>query len=153
MKKISVVIIICLVFALLSGCSNNGIYTDDREISKTEDKFSARDSVGNTNGSEYSLLATMTGSRTIWRYDAESDSEVTISYLLSVVQGGKAKLVLITPDDEVVVLVENSDNSENTEIQSQTIQLTQGRNRIKIVGYDDPEFNLKLTADVGQLGQ
>jgi hypothetical protein len=109
-------------------------------------------SIGNTEGNEYSLSATMTGMETIWRYKAESDSEITMSYMLSVSQGGKAKLVLITPNNEVIELVENTDNTETTEMQSQTIQLTKGNNRIKIVGYDKPKFELKLNVDAGQFG-
>ena len=100
-------------------------------------------------GNELSVTATMTGTRTIWHYDAGSDIDVTFFYSLSVPAGGKAKLVLITPDNEVTILTENTDNATNSEMQSQTISLKQGNNRIKIVGYDAPKFELKLSVEVG----
>jgi hypothetical protein len=136
----------------MSGCNHNDLYSDDAKIAKSADSYSAVMSIGNTEENEYSLSATMTGMQTIWRYKVDSDSEITISYMLSVSQGGKAKLVLITPNNEVIELAENTDNTETTEMQSQTIQLTKGNNRIKIVGYDKPKFELKLNVDVGQLG-
>jgi len=139
----------------ISGCDvsvHNSIYSDNARIARSSDSYSAIRSIGNQNGNEYSLSATMTGTCTIWRYDAKDDSEITLSYMLSVTKGGKAKLVFITPDDEVITLVENADNAQNTEMQSQTISLKKGNNRIKIVGYNAPEFELKLNVEAGNLG-
>jgi hypothetical protein len=92
----------------------------------------------------------MTGSRTLWRYHADSDAKATLSYSFSVTAGGKAKLVLVTPDGEVIMLAENTGNAENSEMQTQTVSLKKGRNRIKIVGHDYPEFELRLSIDAGQ---
>ena len=95
--------------------------------------------------------AAMSGARTIWRYNTTTDVDVTFFYSLSVTDGGKAKLVLVTPDKEVITLVENADNTVSEEMQSQTVSLKAGNNRIKIVGYDAPKFDLRLSVDVGLL--
>jgi hypothetical protein len=153
MKKPLTLFVVCLIIISLSGCGSfNAAYDDDAKIAKSGDSNSTL-SFGVTNiGHELSISSvTLTGTRTIWDYNAKSDGDVSISYLLSVSEGGKAKLVLITPDNEVVILVENADNTAVSEMQSQTVSLKQGKNRIKIVGYDAPKFELKLHIDVGYL--
>jgi len=153
MKRIIAVFILCLTMILASGCGDlNAIYDDNTVIAQTGDSSTTKGAGSTILGRDLSVTsATMTGSRTLWRYTADSDVDITFSYLLSVTEGGKAKLVLITPDNEVIVLVENTDNNTYNEMQSQTISLKKGLNRIKIVGYDAPRFELKLSFDVGKL--
>lgn len=153
MKKIIATVILCLFIVLASGCGDmNAIYDDNDEIIKSGDSYSSSSAGTNKVGRDLSVSsAAITGSRTIWRYNAGSDGDVTFSYLLSVTGGGKAKLVLITPDNEVIILVENTDNSTSSEMQSQTITLKKGNNRIKLVGYEAPKFDLKFSVDVGKV--
>ena len=148
MKKIVAMILMIFVLISVSSCDLNAAYDDDARIAKTGDSNSTsgtRSSIRNT----YKQTGKITGTRTIWRYNANSDAEITISYLLSVTEGGKAKLVLISPDDEVIVLAENADNTVNTEMQTQTVSIKKGLNRIKIVGYEAPRLELELHVDAG----
>lgn len=152
MKKIIALFLLCCTIILISGCADdrNAIYDDSVKIAKSSDSHLSVMSVYNRNDNEFNMSAqSFTGAKTIWNYDAKNEGDVTFSYSLSVSEGGKAKLVLITPDNEVVTLIENIDNIE--EIQSQTVSLKKGKNRIKIVGYDDPKLNLVLSVDVGEL--
>ena len=152
MKRIITVVVLCLVAVSMPGCGDqNATYDDDAKIARTGESSRTTAASSLIIGQDLSVSATMTGDKTIWRHNAASDVDVTFSYSLSVTSGGKAKLVLITPDDEVIVLIENADNTQYTDLQSQTVSLKAGKNRIKIVGYDAPKFELKLSADAGQV--
>ena len=138
---------------LFSSCSDhNATYDDDTIIARNSDGFFSTRSTSSTFGKEFTMNATFTGAKTIWRYRANEDMDLRVSYLLSVAEGGKAKLVLITPDSEVVILSENIDNSVMDEPRAETITLKKGNNRIKIVGQDSPKFELKMNAEVGRFG-
>ena len=153
MKKIITMLVLCLTVITIAACGNlNDAYHDNAEIARTGDSNSTRGARSSTIGNELTVSTTgMTGTRTIWRYTANSEVDVTFSYSLSVNGGGKAKLVLIAPDGEVIILAENTDNTTNREMQSQTITLRRGNNRVKIVGFDAPAFDLKLTVNVGRV--
>ena len=58
---------------------------------------------------------------------------MTISFSLSVEKIGMAKLVLITPGDEVIVLYENADNTVTDSMQTALVTVAKGDYRIKIV--------------------
>ena len=139
---------------LISGCGDfNPIYDDDTKIAGNSDSYSSKMSSTRSWGKDFSMSATLTGTKTIWRYRAKEDINIRLSYMLSVTEGGKAKLVLITPDNEVMILSENTDNTVMSEMKSETIVLKKGNNRIKIVGQDSPKFQLKLNSDgVGRFG-
>ena len=138
---------------LLSSCGDhNATYDDDTIIARTSDGFLSTMSTSSTFGKDFTMAATFTGAKTIWRYRANEDMDVRLSYLLSVAEGGKAKLVLITPDNEVVILTENINNSVMDEPRAETITIKKGNNRIKIVGQDSPKLELKINAEVGRFG-
>ena len=152
MRRVIIVAVLLFVVASLPGCGDlNATYDDNAAIASSGDSSSARASTSIIIGHSLSVTATMTGSRTIWSYNALSDVDITVSYSLSVTDGGKAKLVLITPDDEVITLVENADKTQTGDLQSKTVSLQAGKNRIKIVGYDSPRFDLKLSVEEGVL--
>jgi outer membrane lipoprotein-sorting protein len=156
MKKTITAFLLCSAMIFISGCvdisDKNEIYSDNIRIAQSNDSYMTTGWSGRPSGNEYSVSATFTGMDTIWRYDAENDIDVELAYLLSVSQGGKAKLVLITPDDEVIILSENTDNTQNAEMEYQTVSLKKGNNRIKIVGYDKSKLEFKLHIEVGTLG-
>jgi hypothetical protein len=153
MKRLVALLVSCLMVISMSGCGDlDSVYDDDTTIIRSGDSNSTTGASSTIIGNDLSVTATLTGSRTIWRYDAETDTDATFSYSLSVSSGGKAKLVLITPDNEVIVLAENTDNTTDSEIQTQTVSLQKGEYRIKIVGQAAPKLTLKLSVDVGQLG-
>lgn len=154
MKKIIILFLFCFMVVLFSSCAadRNAMYDDDTKISKSSDSHFSQMSVYNLKDSEFTMSArAFTGTKTVWSYNVKNEGNVTFSYLLSVNGGGKAKLVLITPENEVITLAENIDNTETEEMQSQTVYLNKGKNRIKIVGYDEPKLTLVLSVDVGEL--
>ena len=145
-------VILCVIMISASGCGDmNASYDDNAAIARSGDSYSSKNASSIQIGGNLTVSATLTGTKTIWRYETKNETDVTLSYLLFVTNGGKAKLVLITPDDEVIILSESTDNTGNSEMQSQTVSLKPGNNRIKIVGYDAPKFNLELQISVGQM--
>ena len=152
MKRIIMIAVLFFITVSISGCGdNNSVYDDDSAIAMTGDNSSTKSASSVKVLKDLSVKATLTGSRTVWRYNANKETDVPMSYSLSVSEGGRAKLVLITPDDEVIILTENTDNTTVNEMQSQTISLKPGVNRIKIVGNDAAKFELKLHIEVGEL--
>ncbi len=157
MRKMFIAALFCFALVLMAGCGSeadlSALYGDDAKIAKSADSSFADLSVYGGSDGELSMYAQgFTGTKTLWRYTAEKDGDVTFSYSLSVDKGAKAKLVLISPDGGVTVLLENTDNAVAGEIQSQTISVKKGKNRIKIVGYEETGIDLVLRADVGRLG-
>lgn len=139
---------------MLSGCEadRNAIYGSDKEIAKADDNHLTDMSVYSLESSELSMTARgFTGAKTLWRYTAQSDEDVALSYSLTASGGGKAKLVLISPANEVTVLAEYDGSTETDGPQTQTVPLSKGSSRIKVVGVDGASFTLVLGADVGEL--
>ena len=151
MKRIVLIFLVCLLAGFSFGRDNNDTYNDDAKIASSGDSSSTASSSVLVLGDDYKQTAVITGTRTIWRYKTDHDVDITISYLLSVTEGGKAKLVLISPDDKVTILIENADNTVYDEMKTKTISLKKGLNRIKIVGYEKPKFELKLHIEEGRL--
>ncbi|MCL1904348.1 MAG: hypothetical protein FWF94_08015 [Oscillospiraceae bacterium] len=143
-KRIIPAIILCIVMIITTGCDLAGIYDDNARLIKTADNISAKEQSRNRSGEEFTYSATMTGVTTIWRQDSIGETEVTLSYYLSVHEGGKAKLILIMPDDEVVTLAENIDNTVDDKLKEIKVTLKHGANRIRLVGYDNPKIEMKL---------
>ena len=56
--------------------------------------------------------------------------------VLSSMEEGKAKLVQIDEDGNVSTVVECTPDSEVNELTTYSIQLKEGKNRLKFVGYD-----------------
>lgn len=103
----------------------------------------------------------MTGMETIWKYQADEDGTLQMHYNLNVING-KAKLVLIAPDDTIVTLTEQDSSAfqeyavqesetaaySNTElpVTDSTAELTlkKGTNRIRIVCEKGTTFSLSF---------
>lgn len=100
----------------------------------------------------------MTGADTLLRYKADDDMNLNMYYTFQVTSG-KAKLILVNPDDTVITLVEQSgdDASEqnvSTAVDSDSIapaaesmavlDLKKGENRIRIVCEKGTAFSLSL---------
>ncbi len=148
MKKIVSAAMIGIFMVLLVGCNNavvNEMYDDDSKIAQSSDSYAKVGSLSISGEDGLFMSAgSFTGTETIWEHEASEDIEAEISYLLSVSSGGKAKLVLISPDDEVTIINENTDNSSMSERVTETFSLKKGKNRIKIVGFNSPELKLEL---------
>ncbi len=148
------VCVICAVVLLASGCdpaAYNGLYDDEVGIAAGDSYFAKRSAM-NVRGDELTWTATFSGVDTVWEYTAKQDEEAELFVSLSVSEGEKAKLVLVTPDEEVTTLVENADRTQSDELQRIPLALQRGKNQIKMAGYGEPRFTLNLICAVGHLG-
>lgn len=145
------------VVLLLASCSSplhDKIYDDDAAIASLTDNMAAISSIGSTDGDNgYTLsAASMSGVETLWEYNAPEDCELELAYRLSVLEGGKAKLVLVGPDGAVATISENTDHTVMEDAETVTLSLPKGKNRIRIVGFEAPKYELSLTIDEGKFG-
>ncbi|BCJ92765.1 hypothetical protein acsn021_03340 [Anaerocolumna cellulosilytica] len=148
--------LLCLGIAfLLVGCSRNymsSLYSNDKEIVSESNSFSVDEETQNIEGQQYSGSLVLEGMDTIWKYDAKEDMNIDISYELSV-NKGKAKLVLISPDDACETIVENNEKAEQKELETVTVTLKKGENRIKLVAADKAQIDLDLSVDKGEFNK
>lgn len=99
----------------------------------------------------------MTGAETLWNYSANSDMNLNMYYTFQVTKG-KAKLILVNPDDTIITLTEQdsgdaseqgspADNSDSIASAAESIavlDLKKGVNRIKIVCEKGASFSLSF---------
>ncbi len=90
----------------------------------------------------------MTGADVIWKYTADADISRQMQYTFQVTKG-KAKLILITPDNNVTTLVEQDSAAVNDPESSESdfehtidLALKKGKNQIKIVCAKGTSFSL-----------
>jgi len=152
MKRFLATLFLCMALIGLPGCGDPGaVYDDDAKLADTGNSNSMVGLVSSRVGNGLSAkVSSFKGSRTIWTCEADDGDELSVAYSLSV-ESGRAKLVLITPDDEVVVLVECADDVLSVQAQAQTISLQPGLNRIKIVCDDAKSVVLTFATDIGMV--
>jgi hypothetical protein len=63
------------------------------------------------------------------------------------ITSGNAKVVFIDSNNDITVLIERLQNDSNEQTATKTVSLTNGLNRLKIVGYDCENIDLKLFFD------
>ena len=122
MNKI-LVLIICLFS--LSGCiyisENKMIFDDNKKIVEEGDMYTYIDRIGEVLDDGASLeVKGFYGTDTIYTFDSIEELSITVT---QVVQKGKFKVVLINPENEIIIL--NGTTS---------ITLSVGKYRIKLVG-------------------
>ncbi|GAA0085303.1 lipoprotein [Clostridium sp. CTA-7] len=150
-KRIILTVILLMIISLLIGCSNditNSIYDNNAKIAKSYDSFGLDDSKETIESGVYTGKLKLSGCGTIWRYESDSDFNLEAPCKLSV-KSGKAKIVLISPDDTVTNLVEISNKDTTDENTTLTLPIKKGINRIKIVGYDKADINIELNITKG----
>ena len=128
---------VAVLLAVTSGCSlNNGakVYNDEKMIVKNYDSYNLIRSRQNVKNNCISGSAErMEGMGTIWKLNADTPTDVNISYKIKV-SSGKAKLVLISPDNTVTELAECTPDSASKQKQTDTFHVDAGKNRIKLIG-------------------
>lgn len=160
MKKILVIICILEVM-MINGCSVNykdslesfdvnSVYSDESKISSENNSYSLNDLKQTVCEQEYTGQIEFEGMDTIWKFKVESESEVEISYSLSVTKGS-AKLILINPDGELETIVESNKIVEGDNLVSTTLVLKKGENRIKLVGRDNAQIDIRFKVSDGEL--
>lgn len=80
---------------------------------------------------------------TVWSYESEEDKLLDITYLINVTSG-KLKLVLISPDNSVTNIIEQTEKSDMTNSATNNLDIKKGLNRIKIVGDKDTVADLDI---------
>ena len=148
-KKIfgAVWIAVCLV----TGCASNpmtSVYNNDEKIASDTNSYNLNNFRSTTENGHFTASAEkMEGMDTIWTFKAEEDIDLDMTYTLNV-YSGKAKLVLIDKEGEVLVIAEC--DSEMTEPVQSTLSVGNGNNRIKIVADEDTNFDIDLSISEGE---
>ena len=149
MKKIkyAVLLVLCLGFL---GCNNEFAkedYDNTEKIADSGDRYSKEMSVFNHVNGEYTLtVSKFNGRETLWTKSYKEACEVSLEVSLALSEG-RAKVVHIDADDNVTTLVEYTPETCSGEAVTVPIAMTKGKNRIKIVGYDCKDLELKMVFD------
>lgn len=146
MKKLRF-ILIGLLCLLMTACSNEFAkreYDSDEKIAQTADRYAKEASVGNSTDQKYSLrVAKFNGRETLWEETSKENQDVEIDFSLSI-SNGQAKIVHIDKDDNVTTVIECSPDTSTDGFVKKTVSLKSGKNRLKIVGYDCEDIDLKI---------
>ena len=145
-KKITVIFIAVLVFVMYNLFINvntyNDVYDDNTKISQMGDSYSYIGKVGTSEGQKTELKFELSGMETLWEIEAEEDSYLDTEYLSSI-ESGQLKVVMITPQNEVETIFEQTGTG------NKSILVKAGLNRIKIVG-KSAKGNIKFTLYPGE---
>jgi hypothetical protein len=140
-----------MLISLMLGCGNNAmdkVYNDNSKIASESNTFGLDESEQTIESGTYKAKLKLSGSGTIWEYESDSDVDREVPYILSV-KSGKAKIVLISPDNAVTNLVENTDKATMNETTTITVPIKKGNNRIKVVGYKKADIEIELYIEQG----
>ena len=153
MKKNIIIVLICLIVCVtigLTGCGNEFAkqeYNDAEKIAQIEDRYAKDNSFSNHIDGGYTLtVSKFNGRQTLWNKTLEKSSEIEMQLDLGI-SSGSAKVVYIDCNNNVTVLIECSQNGSNEQTATKTVSLTSGSNRLKIVGYDCKDIDLKILFD------
>lgn len=147
LKKKIMLVLLCTVM-VLTGCAAfdaAAVYDDEKKIasrSNTYNKVNYKQvEVGDTVELSCQVFE---GMDTIWTRTLKEDASMVMSYDMEVTNG-KAKLVLILPDDSMETIAEVSQEQGTDAGEEITLELKEGLNRIKLVGGEDTSVKLEMT--------
>lgn len=129
------------------ACSNEFArqeYNSNEKISLMNDHYAKEFSVFNSTNEEISLtISKFNGRETLWtkKLDKNRDIEINLSFRLS---KGQAKIVHIDNDNNVTTIIECVPDTSTDGFVTKTISLKSGQNRLKIVGYDCENIDVKI---------
>ncbi|MBD5081902.1 MAG: hypothetical protein HDT44_09100 [Ruminococcaceae bacterium] len=149
MKK-KLVLLVGILFSIFclfaTACSNEFAaqeYNNDQKISQG-DRFAASVSVYNQINGGYSFTASKYDGRdTLWTKTLQSDTNRDLQISLSL-SSGQAKIVHIDSEGNVTTLVECTPDTSIDGSVTVNLSLKSGQNKLKIVGYDCEDVDLKL---------
>ncbi|WP_032122963.1 hypothetical protein [Clostridium amazonitimonense] len=150
-KRMVLITMTIMIISLLMGCGNNimdKVYNNNSKIANESDSFGLDKSEETVKEERYKGKLKLSGSGTIWTYESDEDFDLQIPYTLSV-KSGKAKIVLISPDNTVVTLVENTAKANVEGKTTITAPIKKGTNRIKLIGYEKADIDVELNIDKG----
>ena len=146
MKK-SIILLVISLCLFITACDNQFAkedYNSVEKIAQKEDHYAKESSIFNPIEGGYSLtVSKFDGRETLWSdiVSEEQKMEIEFSFSLS---AGQAKIVHIDADGNVTTVIECSPESGIDEFVAKTILLKSGENRLKIVGYDCENIDLKM---------
>lgn len=131
---VGILITVSAIIALINIFNNNyaggyqkSIYDDNSKIISESDSYSYLDRIDKSTDEKLKLKFTLTGMESVYRFDVKEDEVININYDANI-SSGKFKVVLVSPEDEVITLLEGSSSD------SKDIKINKGENIIKIVG-------------------
>lgn len=146
MKK-SGILLILLLCLFMTGCSNRFAeeeYDSVEKIVESEDRYATESSILNPIEEGYSFsVSKFDGRKTLWTKNLEESKSVEIDFSF-VLTAGQAKIVHIDADGNVTTLIECTPESSTEEYVTKTVSMTSGENRLKIVGFDIEEMDMKI---------
>ncbi len=147
---ILLIMVLCL---FMTGCSNKfaeNEYDSVEKIIENEDRYAKENSVFNSIDGGYSLVVSkFDGRQTLWTDTLEESQSVEIEFLLLLTEG-QAKIVHIDADDNVTNLIECTPESSTDGYVTKTVSMSAGKNKLKIVGVDCENIDLKMLFTVSQ---
>lgn len=139
-------LILCVTISF-TGCGNKFAkqeYNDDEKIVQIADRYAKSNSEFNPIEGGYSLtVSRFDGRETLWEKALEDNAEIEIQIDLNI-KSGNAKVVFIDSNNDITVLIERLQNNSNELTTTKLVSLTNGLNRLKIVGYDCKVIDLKI---------
>lgn len=131
-QKFALLFSLVILSFVLGGCGidedKETIYDDDQRIAQEGDSFSFYQRTGETDEKHVDIKYNrFYGVQTLWVIKTKDQSEINLNYN-SQVNNGKFKVVLITPEREVINIAEQNRKG------SFKVAVSKGKYSLKIVG-------------------
>ncbi|WP_026477187.1 hypothetical protein [Alkaliphilus transvaalensis] len=123
--------------APFDNSKQRAIYDDNSKIVEAFDSYSFQRRLGGNTEEETNITFNFSGMETLWDITASQESTIQILFDAKISKG-RFKVVLISPDMEVINILENTQNG------AMELKLSEGASRIKIVG-DNTRGDLHLS--------
>lgn len=140
-------VLLCLLCLMMTACSNEFAkreYDSDEKIAQNTDHYAKEVSVSNSTNREYSLtVSKFNGRETLWEKTIKENQDIEIDFGLSLSKG-QAKIVYIDSEDNVTTMIECLPETSTDGFVTKRLLLKSGKNRLKIVGYDCEDIDLKM---------
>lgn len=138
------IIVLCL---FITGCKNKfaeNEYDSVENIIESEDRYAKEGSVFNPIDGGYSFVVSkFDGRQTLWTDTLEEGQSVEIEFSF-VLTKGQAKIVHIDAEGNVTTLIECTPETSTDGYVTEKVSMTSGQNRLKIVGFDCENVDLKI---------
>ena len=149
--KIRGVLFLILLCLFITGCSNEFAKEEYDSVDKiigSGDRYAKESSVFNQIDGGYSFVVSkFDGRQTLWTDTLEESQivEIELSFALT---KGQAKIVHIDAEDNVTTLIECTPETATDGYITKTVSMAPGENRIKIIGFDCKNIDLKILFEI-----
>lgn len=145
-RTIALCMLLAVIAAVLAGCGpgakQRGIYDDESQIVESGDSYSFAERLGGADEGALDLeYAGFYGVQTIWTVSSEQATKLSIEFD-SQVRKGKFKLVLVTPEQQLITVLDHEGDGKGE------VAISAGDYALKIVGYNaSGQIKLQLKAE------